>query len=103
MSHDTIGGKKAFFVNVELLFPIRPDFSMKGAIFYDGGTGWDNPYVRSSDSNLILSNSFDYRHAIGFGIRVYQPMPVKVDWAFKIDPRTGESGHEVHFGSSYDW
>lgn len=102
-SHDTIGGKKAFFVNVELLFPIRPDFSMKGAIFYDGGTGWDNPYVRSSDSDLILSNSFDYRHAVGFGIRVYQPMPVKIDWAFKIDPRTGESGHEVHFGSSYDW
>ena len=42
---DPIGGKKAFYWNAELLFPITPDFNMKGVFFYDGGAGWDNPYV----------------------------------------------------------
>ncbi len=100
---DTIGAKKAFYMNAELIFPITPDFSMKGVVFYDGGAGWDNPYADCANPLLITDNNFDYRHAVGFGLRMLQPMPVRVDWGFKLDARTGEKESQVHFGMTYDW
>ncbi len=100
---DSIGGKKAFFVNAELLFPITADLNMKGAFFYDGGASFDNPYANSLNTTSISGNHFNYRHAVGFGLRLLNPMPVKIDWGFKIDPRTFETSHEVHFGMTYDW
>jgi len=100
---DSIGGKKAFFVNAELLFPITADLNMKGAFFYDGGASFDNPYANSANVASISGNHFNYRHSVGFGVRLLNPMPIKIDWGFKIDPRTFESTHEVHFGMTYDW
>jgi outer membrane protein insertion porin family len=100
---DTIGGKKAFFLNAELIFPITQDMSLRGVAFYDGGAGWDNPYVNGNNAVFVTSNSFDYRHAVGFGIRMLRPMPIRVDWGFKLDPRTGERESQVHFGMTYDW
>ncbi len=98
-----IGGRKAGFVNVELIFPITPDFSMKGVFFYDGGAGWDNPYARDIPPQFLANNSFSYRHSIGAGVRILNPVPVRIDWGFKLDARKGESAHEVHFGMTYDW
>lgn len=100
---DSIGGSKTAFVNAELIFPIMPDFSFKGLIFYDGGTGWDSPYADLISPQYLINNNFDYRHAVGFGLRVLQPMPMKIDWGFKLDPRPGEPGFEVHFAMGYDW
>ena len=100
---DSIGGEKTMFINAELIFPIMPDFSIKGLIFYDGGTGWDNPYANLISRQFLIDNNFDYRHAVGFGLRVLQPMPMKIDWGFKLDPRKGEPGFEVHFAMGYDW
>lgn len=100
---DSIGGTKGFFVNTELIFPINPSMTMKGVLFYDGGAGWDNPYVPTPVPPSIQHNAFDYRHAIGVGIRLLEPMPIRIDWGFKIDPRKGESSYEVHFSTTYDW
>jgi outer membrane protein insertion porin family len=103
---DSIGAQKAFYINAELIFPINPSMTMKGVLFYDGGSGWDNPYIpknHADENPLVVNNSFDYRHAVGFGIRILQPMPIRIDWGFKIDPRPGEQAHQVHFGTSFDW
>lgn len=107
---DTIGGGKAFFWNAELVAPITADMNMKAVVFYDGGTGFDNPYVTQADKRSVTGNNFDYRHSIGIGVRLLQPMPVNIDWGFKIDPRKNrkfpnqsESASEIHFGMSYDW
>lgn len=100
---DSIGGDKAVFVNAELIFPILSDFSMKGLVFYDGGTGWDNPYANTVNARFIRNNRFDYRHAVGVGLRILNPVPMRIDWGFKLDPRKGETGYEVHFGMQYDW
>ncbi len=100
---DTIGGKKAMFINTELIFPITQDLNMKGVLFYDGGAGWDNPYLNGVNRVLIENNNFDYRHAVGVGIRLYSPMPVRIDWGFKLDPRPGEDASQVHFSMNYDW
>jgi len=101
---DSIGGSKAFFTNVELVFPITHDFNIKGVAFYDGGTGWDNPYTNLCPSQ-IEKNTFNYRHAVGFGFRMMNPVPVRVDWGFKLDRRKkwNETPSEVHFGMTYDW
>jgi len=100
---DSIGGTKATWINAELIFPITRDMNFKGVLFYDGGAGWDNPYVNCVDRRYIRNNHFSYRHSVGFGVRLYNPMPIRVDWGFKLDPRRGEPAYEVHFNTSYDW
>jgi outer membrane protein insertion porin family len=99
---DAIGGAYAFWINAELIFPINPDMSMKGVFFYDGGAGWDNPYAAQM-GGIVKNNNFDYRHAVGVGIRMLNPMPIRVDCGFKLDPRKREPAYEVHFGMVYDW
>ena len=42
---DSIGGSKTGFLNAELIFPVTQDMNIKGVFFYDGGAGWDNPYI----------------------------------------------------------
>lgn len=107
---DSIGAKKAVFLNAELIFPITQDFTMKGVIFYDGGAGWDNPNADAVSCRNITGNSFSYRHSVGLGLRVLNPMPMRIDWGFKLDPRrdrfnpkNNESPSEIHFGMTYDW
>ncbi|MDR3647110.1 MAG: outer membrane protein assembly factor BamA [Candidatus Babeliales bacterium] len=102
---DSIGGKNAAFVNAELIFPIAKDFSIKGAFFYDGGAGWQTPKqgLTNLQYDRIKNNRFDYRHAIGFGIRMLQPTPVKIDWGFKLDRREGEKAYELHLSMYRDF
>lgn len=103
-SGDSIGAKKCFYINTELIFPIRPDMSIKGAIFYDGGAGWDTPnqgiFSNTQDFRRhIINNNFEYRHSIGFGFRMTSPQPLRFDWGFKLDRKKGESPYAVHFSS----
>jgi len=100
---DSIGGLNTFFVNAELIFPITSDFNLKGVAFYDGGAGWNNPYVCHVPARFVRNNTFDYRHAVGFGIRMLSPMPIRIDWGFKLDTRKNELSNEVHFGMAYDF
>jgi outer membrane protein insertion porin family len=100
---DSIGAKKAFFWNAELVFPISQDFSMKGAFFYDGGAGWDTPNLSEISQTLqdkfLKNNKFEYRHSVGIGLRMLKPQPVKIDWAFKLDKKKGEKSHELHLSA----
>jgi outer membrane protein insertion porin family len=102
---DSIGASKAFWTNIELVFPIRPDFSMKGAVFYDGGAGWDTPVPIPPDSPFLRNNKFNYRQAVGIGLRMLSPVPVQVDWAFKLDrnKKIGESASELHLGMNHNF
>lgn len=98
----SIGSTRAFYLNAELIFPVTANMSIKGAFFYDGGAGWNTPgFDDFTDSQklLVLNNNFDYRHAIGFGIRMLEPQPLKVDWGLKLDRRTGEPHMEAHFST----
>ncbi len=99
-SRTSLGATKTFWVNLELIFPIKPDFSMTGHLFYDGGAGWDTLDPQLAGPNL-LNNDLDYRHAIGFGFRMLQPFPIQLDWGFKLDRRTGEKTKEAHFSMSH--
>lgn len=100
---ESIGAKKGFFINSELVFPFTEDFSIKGSVFYDGGTGWDTPNSSQIDPLRLRNNNFDYRQSIGFGVRLTQPQPVRIDWGFKLDKREGEPLSQVHFSTYQDF
>ena len=98
----SIGGTRAFFVNIELQIPITADGNMRSWIFYDGGSSWDAPDADRIPHELLQNNHFEYRHSVGFGFSVQSPQPIRVDWGFKLDrkKRRGESVSEVHFSSA---
>lgn len=98
----SIGSTKAFFVNAELIFPITANMSLKGAFFYDGGAGWQTPGYNEftpTQKALIINNQFDFRHAVGFGIRMLEPQPIKIDVGLKLDRRPNEPHIEVNFST----
>jgi len=88
------GGTKTVYTNIELIFPIMADFSILGHVFYDGGAGWDTPNAAQIRDGLA-HNNFDYRHAIGVGLRIYQPFPVQIDYGIKLNRRPGEKQAEL--------
>lgn len=95
----SLGGTKAFWFNAELIFPIKPDFSIVGAVFYDGGAGWDTPDTSCISAARLRNNNFNYRHAVGVSVRITTPMPIQIDWGFKLDRnrKANESAQEIHF------
>lgn len=105
--NDSVGAQKAFWFNTELIWSIKEDQSMRGVVFYDGGAGWDTPNADlfGRFPRALQNNRFNYRHAVGFGIRLTSPTPLRVDWGFKLDrnKKLGEQISEVHFSMSQDF
>ena len=109
----SIGAKKAFWINAELIFSITKDQSVRALVFYDGGAGWDIPITREqllllndpTNANALTNNRFKYRHSVGFGIRLTSPAPIRIDWGFKLDrnKKLREKFYEVHFSMSQDF
>lgn len=102
---DPIGAQNAVLFNMELVFPLIPDYSMKAHFFYDSGAGWNTPKSDIPDRPSIKRDKFDLRHAVGFGLNLLKPMPAKIDWGFKLDrkKKDGESPHEFHLSMNYAW
>ena len=93
-----LGARKAFQFNVELIFPLVPDYQMKGHVFYDAGAGWDTPKYGITDRSFIKRDKFNLRHSVGFGFNLTNPFPAKIDWGYKLDrdKEAGESPYEFH-------
>jgi outer membrane protein insertion porin family len=100
---DPLGARNALIYNAELVFPLIPDYSMKGHLFYDAGAGWDTPKQGISNPAFIMRDKFDLRHAIGFGLNLMKPVPAKIDWGFKLDRKKNESAQEFHLSMNYAW
>jgi len=101
----SLGATKAFVINTELLFPVTANGSIRGVLFYDGGAGWDTPDKQLIPEWRLRNNRFNYRHAIGFGVRLTQPTPLSIDIGFKLDrnKRLGETLSEVAFSMTRDF
>lgn len=102
MQGSSLGATKAMTVTAELQFPITEDYNMRGVLFYEGGAGWDTPDAYDIPKGYLRNNNFDFRHAIGFGVRLTSPTPICFDWGFKLDPRKrkGESLSEIHISAT---
>lgn len=119
----SLGASKTFFTNIEIQTPINKNGTIMANLFYDGGAGWEtlfnqaifdklnyeDEYNRKIESiapilnfydqeldNPIKNNNFSYRHSVGFGISLTAPMPIKIEWGFKLDRKRGEKPYEVH-------
>ena len=78
-----VGGDKMWFTNTEILFPLVAKQGIQGLVFYDMGRVFDD------NENWSLS---DYRKSTGLGINWYSPMgPLRIEWGYNLDPRTGEA------------
>ena len=74
-----IGGEKELFSNLELKFPLLPDFGIKGVAFFDYGNVWTSG-IKPPD--LLMS--------YGAGIRWASPMgPLRLEYGIPINPRPG--------------
>lgn len=102
---DSIGAKKAFWINVELIFPLTYDMGTRAVFFYDGGAGWDTPGAARISPEILRNNQFSYRHSFGFGLRLTSPTPIRLDWGFKLDRRKkrGEPLTKFHFDMSQEF
>lgn len=98
----SLGGTRALVINAELQFPISADGNIRGLVFYDGGASWNTPDAASIPNGLLRNNTFEYRHAVGIGVSIERPTPIKLEWGFKLDrkKRRGERLDEVHIGMS---
>jgi outer membrane protein insertion porin family len=75
---EVIGAEKMAVFNSEFIFPLSKELGLRGAVFYDGGAGWDEEFDR-------------WRHAVGLGIRWLSPVgPIRVDWGYNLDPEPDE-------------
>ncbi len=91
-SDDAIGGRWYFAATTEAQFPIPgipKELGLGGALFADAGSLWDadNELVDivENGGGRILSNGFDLRASVGFGIRWQSPFgPLKADFAYPL-------------------
>lgn len=82
-----IGGTSEVLLNVEYIIPLF--FGLRAAAFFDAG----NVYGFTKDFDLT-----DVRKAVGAGLRWQSPFgPIRVDYGFNLDRKTGESVGQFHF------
>ncbi len=72
-----VGGEKELFGNVEVKFPLLPEFGIKGVGFFDYGNAWSGEFKPPS---ILMS--------YGGGIRWASPMgPLRLEYGIPINPR----------------
>ncbi len=80
---EDIGGHKAFYTNLELIFPIKEDMGVLGVFFFDSGNVW------GKDEDL----DFELFDSVGAGIRWNSPMgPLRLAYGYPLDDLKGNNG-----------
>jgi len=83
---DYVGGGQRVIFNFDYFYTLSREARLKGSIFYDTGTAFDNP------------DKMDMRHSAGFGIRWISPIgPLSLEWAKNLFPRDSESPYRWEF------
>lgn len=86
-SGNLIGGTKELIFNTEFIFPISKDLKLKGVTFFDAGNSYDTTESMGS-----------LRYTAGVGARWISPMgPLRIEWGYNIQKRTGEQASRVEF------
>jgi outer membrane protein insertion porin family len=84
-----LGGNKELIFNFEYTFPIVPAARLKGVLFYDMGTAFD-------DSESI--NLSALRHSWGWGFWWLSPMgPLRFEWGYIIGRKPEDQASQFEF------
>ncbi|MGE5284920.1 MAG: outer membrane protein assembly factor BamA [Actinomycetota bacterium] len=87
---ESIGGNKELIGNLEYLFPLVPEISFKGVVFFDVGNAWEQGKWPWDGRQL--------RYAAGAGVRWYSPMgPLRFEWGWNLNPGPGEPKRVMEF------
>ncbi len=84
---DPIGGTTELIFNTENIFPILPEMKLKGVVFFDAGSSFEN-----------FQNFGDLTYTTGFGFRWISPVgPVRIEWGYNISKKPGQSQSKFDF------
>lgn len=84
-----LGGEKMMVYNVEFRFPVSKEQGVVGLVFFDAGN------VFGKDDSYTFS---DIRMSAGPGLRWYSPLgPIRIEYGFVLNPRTGDPSGNVEF------
>ncbi|MBT4594681.1 BamA/TamA family outer membrane protein, partial [bacterium] len=85
----------------------QQDNSVWGHVFLDAGTGWSTPidFIPLADQQYVKRNTFDLRAAVGFGVNIVWPSPIRFDWGYKLDRNRamGEKTNEFTLTMNMPW
>lgn len=82
LTGEDIGGNKQLIFNIEYIFPLLREIRLKGVIFYDAGSAFDD------DEPIKFS---ELRKSVGGGLRWISPIgPLRIEWGYNLKPRDGE-------------
>jgi outer membrane translocation and assembly module TamA len=82
-----LGGNVLLIGNLELRLPVRGDLGL--VLFTDVGNVFADP-------DTVRMN--DVRETVGAGLRYATPIgPLRLDWGYLLDARTGEDTSRFHF------
>ncbi|MBI5251674.1 MAG: outer membrane protein assembly factor BamA [Desulfomonile tiedjei] len=80
--NNIMGGDRAIFANVEVLFPLLDELKLSGVVFFDAGNAWnvsDTPWLTTVKAGA------------GAGFRWISPMgPIRIEYGWKVTPEKGE-------------
>ncbi|MBI1810390.1 MAG: outer membrane protein assembly factor BamA [Nitrospirae bacterium] len=90
---EVIGGTKQVIFNTEYIFPLVSELKFKGVIFFDAGRAFDS-----------FKDIEDLKYGAGVGFRWFSPIgPIRLEWGYNLNRKTGESKSkwEFTFGSAF--
>jgi outer membrane protein insertion porin family len=88
---EDIGGVQELIFNFEYIFPIVKDMKLKGVLFFDYGSSFDN----DEDYDFSMDNM---RYTAGAGVRWLSPFgPIRLEWGFNLDPGERERDDKLEF------
>lgn len=86
LANVVVGGDQQALMMIELEFPLVKEAGIRAVVFYDMGMA----------DNALVDTFF--REDVGFGVRWFSPIgPLRFEWGFPLDRRTGEEGSEFQF------
>jgi outer membrane protein insertion porin family len=86
-TNDPIGGTTELVFNTEYIFPLLAEMKLKGLVFADAGSSYDN-----------FQDFGTLRYTSGAGIRWMSPMgPIRIEWGYNIQKKEGESSSKFEF------
>lgn len=99
-----IGGTKFFNATAELQYPlpiISDTLGMRGAVFIDAGSVFDNRYHPGKDEEAVTHNKMVLRSSVGLSLIWASPLgPLRFDYAKPIKKDTGDLIQSFNFGVS---
>lgn len=87
-----IGGERELIFNFEYIFPVIPEAKLKGVLFFDAGSAFDE------------GDPITLRKTAGLGIRWISPVgPLRLEWGYNLYPKPDErrSKFEFTFGTFF--